>query len=108
MFCKNIVLYCDEVEVESSFKLLIELRRELSIEQFNDFNLFFLVPIRENILEKYRHTRDIKKTYDIKISGELTDDEIIDLLEKLKNSGIVKYRDISERDSILRNIKSKI
>ncbi|GAI82243.1 unnamed protein product, partial [marine sediment metagenome] len=30
------------------------------IEQFNDFNLFFLVPIRENILEKFKHTRDIK------------------------------------------------
>lgn len=104
---KNIVLYCDEVEVESSFKLLIELRRELSIEQFNDFNLFFLVPIRENILQKYRHTRDIKKSYDINISGRLTDNETIELLDKLKRVGIVNYRDISERDTIISKIKSQ-
>lgn len=103
---KNIVLYCDEVEVESSFKLLIDLRRELSIEQFNDFNIFFLVPIRENILEKYRNTRDIKKTFDIKLSGKLNDIEIIDLLEKLKKVGIVKFRDINERDKLLNKIKS--
>lgn len=104
---KNIILYCDEVEVESSFKQLIELRRELSIEQFNDFNLFFLVPIRENILEKYRHSRDIKKSYDITISGKLEEDEIIDLIEKLKKTGIVNYRDISERNRILNKIKSQ-
>lgn len=104
---KNIILYCDEVEVESTFKLLIDLRRELSIEQFNDFNLFFLVPIRENILEKYKNTRDIKKSYEIKLSGKLNDHEIVDLLGKLKNVGIVNYRDIPERDRILNNIKIK-
>ena len=104
---KNIVLYCDELEVESSFKAFIDLRRELSIEQFNDFNLFFLVPIRENILEKFKHTRDIKKSYEIHLSGKLTDDEIKDLLEKLKKVGIINYRDISERDIILNKIKSK-
>ena len=104
---KNIVLYCDEVEVESSFKILIDLRRELSIEQFNDFNLFFLVPIRENILEKYKHTRDIRKSYEIHLTGKLSDDEIKDLLEKLKSVGIVNFRDISERNSLLMKIKSK-
>ncbi|MFW5804144.1 MAG: SIR2 family protein, partial [bacterium] len=103
---KNIVLYCDEVEVESSFKLLIDLRRELSIEQFNDFNLFFLIPIRENILEKYRNARDIKKSYDINLSGKLNDNEIIDLLNKLKKVGIVKFRDINERDNLLNKIKN--
>jgi len=102
---KNIVLYCDEVEVESSFKIFIDLRRELSIEQFNDFNLFFLVPIRENILEKFKHTRDIKKSYEIHLSGKLSDDEIKDLLDKLKNVGIVNFRDVSERDSLLKKIK---
>lgn len=103
---KNIIIYCDEVEVESSFKIFIELRRELSIEQFNDFNLFFLVPIRENILEKYKNTRDIKKSYEINLTGKLNDEEIKDLLGKLKNSGIINYRDISERDQILKKIKN--
>jgi DNA replication protein DnaC len=102
---KNIVLYCDEVEVESSFKAFINLRRELSIEQFNDFNLFFLVPIRENILEKFKHSRDIKKSYEIQLDGKLTDEETKDLLEKLKNVGVINYRDISEKDYILKNIK---
>lgn len=104
---KNIVLFCDEVEVESSFKLFIELRRELSIEQFNDFNLFFLIPIRENILEKYKLTREIKKSYEVKLTGKLNDEEILDLIDKLKKVGIIQYRDISERDSVLKKIKSK-
>jgi hypothetical protein len=104
---KNIVLYCDEVEVESTFKALIELRRELSIEQFNDFNLFFLVPIRENIYEKYIHKRDITKAYNIHISGKLTDDETRDLVEKLKTVNIINYRDFNEKENIVKLIKSK-
>jgi hypothetical protein len=102
---KNIVLFCDEVEIDSTFKELIELRRELSIEQFNETNIFFVIPIRENILERYKDRRDIKELYELPIDGKLTDEEIIDLLEKLKNVNLINYRDISGRNQFVNKIR---
>lgn len=101
---KNIVLFCDEVEIDSTFKELIELRRELSIEQFNETNILFIVPIRENILERYKDKRDIKELYELPIDGKLTDEEIIDLLEKFKDVNLINYRDISERNRFMKKI----
>lgn len=103
---RNIILFCDELEIESSFKSMIDLRRELSIEQFNDFNVFFLVPIRENILEKYKLQRVLKRSYEIKVTGSYTDDESSELLTKLKNVGLVNYRDASEKKQLLDTIKN--
>ncbi|MEZ4810895.1 MAG: SIR2 family protein [Allomuricauda sp.] len=103
---KNIILFCDELEVESSFKAMIELRRDLSIEQFNDLNVFFLVPIRENILEKYKRQRELKRVFEIKVTANFSDDEISELLTKLKNVGIVNYRDASEKKELLDTVKN--
>lgn len=102
---KNVILYCDEVEIESSYKSLINLRRELSIEQFNEVNLFFLVPVRENILAKYKLTRDVRSTQEITLTGSLNENEIIELLEKLMSAGLIHYRDESEKQEYVRKIK---
>lgn len=37
-------LFCDEIEIDSYYKSLIELRNELSIEQFQHSNVFLLLP----------------------------------------------------------------
>lgn len=103
---KSIALFCDELEVESSFKAMIELRRDLSIEQFNDLNVFFVVPIRENILEKYKLQRSFKRTIEIKLKAEFSDEECSELLEKLKNVGLVNYRDAGEKGELLNTVKS--
>jgi len=103
---KLIVLYCDEVEVESTFKALLEFRRELSVEQFNDFKVFFLVPIRENILLKFKLNREIKKSYEINLSSKLTDDEINELLDKLRSSGIIQFRDVNEKEELFTRIQN--
>ncbi len=103
---KNIIFYCDEVEVESYFKALLEIQRELSIEQFHDFNVFFIVPIRENILEKHKLNRTIPKAIQLKISGHLESEEIDDLLEKLKKSALITFRDVAERNEIKNRIQS--
>lgn len=103
--CKNIILYCDEVEVDSTFKELLELRRELSIQQFNETNLFFIIPIRENILERYKDRRDIKELYELPIDGKLNDEETIDFLEKLKSVKLLNYRDINERKQYIQRIR---
>lgn len=104
---KNVILFCDEIEIESSFKSLIELRRELSIEQFNDFNLFFLVPIRENIYEKYKQQRQLQKSYEININGSFNNVEVSELLDKLKSCGIVDFKDEASKRRLQDKIKTQ-
>lgn len=94
---KNIVFFCDEIEVESVFKGLIDLRYDLSIEQFQDCNVFFVAPIRENIYEKYKLTRVIPQAFELNIKGTFQQEEIDELLDKLKNVGLVEFRDASEK-----------
>ena len=101
---KNIVLLCDEIEVDSTFKSLLEIRRELSIEQFNDFNVFFIAPIRENILAMHRSQRDIKEAHEISINGTLTENEIDDLLDKLKSADLIDFRGELEKKQLCKKI----
>lgn len=101
---KNFVFFCDEIEVESHFKALIELQRDISIEQFQDCNIFFLAPIRENILEKYKLNRNIPNSHELCISGEFEPEEIDDLLEKLKNTNLVRFKDAREKKRLLKTI----
>lgn len=104
---KNLVFFCDEVEVESYFKSLLDIQRELSIEQFQDCNVIFIVPIRENILEKYKLTRSIPRSYEVKIDGSFESIEVEELLEKLKKSGLIEYRDASEKKRLLNKIQKE-
>jgi hypothetical protein len=102
---KYIAIYCDEVEVESNFKTLLDIQRDLSIEQFQDSNVFFIVPIRENILAKYKLGRKISRSIEFQFSGGLEEDEVGELLEKLKGTGLVEYRDAREKNAILKKIQ---
>lgn len=104
MKSKNFVFFCDEIEIESYFKSLIEIQRDISIEQFQDCNIFFVAPIRENILEKYKLSRTIPNSHDLKISGELSADEIDELLDKLKRVNLVDYRDAGEKKRLISKI----
>lgn len=104
MKSKNLIFFCDEIEVESCFKALIEIQRDISIEQFQDCNIFFIAPIRENILEKFKLNRTIPNSYDLKLSGTFTTDEIDDLVEKLKKAGLVDFRDATEKKQLVSKI----
>lgn len=104
MKSKNLIFFCDEIEVESYFKSLIEIQRDISIEQFQDCNIFFIAPIRENILEKFKLIRSIPNSHELKFTGELTADEIEDLLEKLKKSNLIDFRDSSEKKKLVSKI----
>ncbi len=103
---KHFLLFCDEIEVESTFKSLMEIQRDLSIEQFNDVNIFFIVPVRENILERHKLNRHVSNAFEFEFDGKYEDTEIDDLLEKLKLAGLISYRDINERNSIKTRIKN--
>ncbi len=104
MKAKNFIFFCDEIEVESYFKALIEIQRDISIEQFQDCNIFFIAPIRENILEKFKLNRTVPNSHELKISGEFTADEIEDLLEKLKKANLIDFRDASEKKQLVSKI----
>ncbi|AFL84699.1 hypothetical protein Belba_2132 [Belliella baltica DSM 15883] len=104
MKAKNFIFFCDEIEVESYFKSLIEIQRDISIEQFQDCNIFFIAPIRVNILEKFRLNRTVPNSYELRISGEFTTEEIEDLLEKLKKTNLIDFRDASEKKRLVSKI----
>lgn len=101
---KNIVFFCDEIEIDSYYKSLIELRNELSIEQFQDSNVLFIAPIRANILAKHKQTRSTNSAYELNLEGSFEENEIDDLLDKLKQTGLVKYRDENEKNQIKKRV----
>jgi hypothetical protein len=102
---KYIALYCEEVEIESYFKTLLDIQRDLSIEQFQDSNVFFIVPIRENILERYKLNRKIVRSIEFNFNGDLDEVEVGELLEKLKGAGLVEFRDAREKSTIVKRIQ---
>ncbi len=104
MKAKNFIFFCDEIEIESYFKSLIEIQRDISIEQFQDCNIFFIAPIRENILEKFKLNRTVPNSHELRISGEFTGDEIEELLEKLKKVNLVNFRDAGEKKRMVSKI----
>lgn len=103
---KHFILYCDEVEIESYFRSLLDLQRDLSIEQIHDCNILFIVPIRENILRKHKQSKTVPHHFDFTIDGSFTDPEVEELLDKLKGSGLVSFRDTSERRTLVDRIKN--
>lgn len=106
--CKNILLYCEEIEVSSHYNHLLELRVNLSVEQMQDKNIIFLTSIRENIYERHKlkNNRQISNnTYELKLDGKFSDSEIDELLVKLKNENLINFRDVQEQNSIKRKIK---
>ena len=102
---KNFILLCDEIEIESNFKKMVDLQRDLSIEQINDCNLFILAPIRENILEKHRLERSTPNSHVLNINGKYDVEEINDLLNKLKEQNLISFRDINEKNKLIKKIK---
>lgn len=95
---KNIVLMYDNIEVDSLFKSLLDLRHQISIEQLNDFNIVFLASIRSNILQKYKLARKHYKLIEIDTEEKFSKDEIIELIEKLNIAGVLKYKDAKEKN----------
>lgn len=107
MKSKNFIFFCDEIEIESYFKSLIEIQRDVSIEQFQDCNIFFIAPIRQNILEKFKLNRHIPNSHELEISGEFNEEELNELLEKLKKVNLIDYRDAGEKKRLVSKIKNE-
>jgi len=101
------IFYCDNVETDSIFKTFNELRVELAAAQYSNISILFISSIRQNILEKFRNNNklDIKNCLEVEYNSVYSDEELIKLVENLKEVGILHYRDLTERDSVIFKIK---
>lgn len=94
---KNIFITCQEIELDSSFKEMMNLRNQLSVAQFTNFNVYFLVSIRENIYQKFLRNYKYSSIYEINIDGGLTRREAEDLINKLSEQSLIRFRDVGEK-----------
>jgi len=103
------IFYCDNIETDSIFKSFNALRVELASEQYSNISIIFISSIRQNILAKYTNSNklEIKNCVEVDYQSKYSREELIELLENLKDVGIVNYRDLTERDAFLFDIKMK-
>jgi hypothetical protein len=102
---ETIILLFNTVELESVFDSLNNIRVQLSTEQFTKFSVIIIAPVRENILKKYIISHQLKNYEEINIDAPLEDDEINNLLLKLKKCRIINFRDNNEKKLLLQKIK---
>ena len=102
---KRIILFFNFIERDHFFKLLLDIRNRLSKEPLNEKQIFIFASIRENLLERYKHGRSIPNEIEIDVDYKLSDDDINDLLDKLKSVGLIKFRDVSEKKALHKKIK---
>jgi hypothetical protein len=100
---QNIILYSNAVDVDNTFKSLLTLRNNISLEQYK-INIYFIATIRENILEQHNNSRQIRNQNIIEIDQKLNKDEVEELVTKLKDAGLLNYRDINEKQLIINKI----
>jgi hypothetical protein len=103
---QNIVLMMDDIERNTSYKSLMNFRRQLSEYQFNR-NVSFLAPIRENIYDRYRKDYSYMNVHKISVNHKLNDSEIDKLITKLEKWNLIELRDALEKDTLRSRIKSE-
>lgn len=104
---KEVILFFNFIERDHFFKLLLDIRNKLSKEHITEKRIVIIASIRENLLEKYKKGRSVPYEIEIDIDEPLSDDDIEDLLDKLKSVGLVRYRDTSEKRVLLKKIKKE-
>lgn len=102
---ENFVLFADNVERHTYFKELMLFRVALSEHQFNK-KIAIIAPIRENILEKHLRNYKYKNTIQIEANHKLTENEINDLISKLKFHKLINVRDKQEENRIKEKIRN--
>lgn len=103
------IFYCDNIETDSIFKSFNDFRIDLAAEQYSNISIIFISSIRQNILEKFKNNNrlEIKNSLEVEYNSIYSETELVQLVENLKEVGILNYRDITERDAIIFDIKTK-
>ena len=104
---KVIFITYSEVEVDSAFKELMEFRNKVSVEQFSMFNIYFLVSIRENILIRFLKNYKYKNTIEINVDSKINTSEANDLVNKLGDLELVRFRDAIEKRRLVNRISEE-
>lgn len=100
----KIIFYTNYIDNDSFFKSILTLRTHLSTFQFQN-DIIFLSSIRENCLEIYKRSRDIKSLIEINIDSKMEDCEIEDLIDRLKSVNLTLFRDLEEKKHLIQKIK---
>lgn len=101
---KNIILLCNELEVDSQFKELMTLRNRISLEQFSEFNVLFITSIRENILTRQLKKSSYKNCNKINVKLNFDKIEATEFVEKLSNVGLISYKDSSQKSLLINRV----
>jgi hypothetical protein len=101
---KNIVLLCNELEVDSQFKELMSLRNRISLEQSSEFNVIFLSSIRENILSRQMKKSTYRNFHTYKLKLNFNHVEGTEFVEKLSIAGLLNFRDNKQKNAIINRV----
>ena len=97
---KNIIILFNGIEIDSTFKGLLELRNKLSIEQFQEFDITILSSIRYNILIRHKQTYAYRNMHEIMLEDSLNETEANQLIEKLDANGLISVRDRMHKNEL--------
>ncbi len=101
---KNIIILCNELEIDSHFKSLMNLRNRLSSEQFSEFNMIFLTSIRENILMKQLKKNSYKNIHKLNMKLKFEKVEAVEFVEKLSSVGLINYKDNIQKNILVEKV----
>ncbi|QIL78303.1 SIR2 family protein [Hymenobacter sp. HDW8] len=102
---KYVFIFFNNVEVNSVFISMQEIRFQLSSVQLSEVNIVIVAPIRENVLERFKFNKTITNSCEVNVDSKLSHDEINNLLDKLKRSDLVNFRDTDEKEELVKKIK---
>jgi hypothetical protein len=100
-----VFLVFNNAEINSLFNSMQEIRFQLSAAQLMDVKIIIIAPIRENVLERFKHHKSIANSLEINVDSKLSSEEINSLLEKLKRVDLVEFRDVEEKEELAKKIK---
>jgi len=101
---QTILLIANDVEPNELFQAVNAMRYQLSVEQFKGFKIVIIASIRENILQKYELSHPLKNTIKITVDDPLTEEEVKELVGKLRDAGLVQYGTAADLKNITRRV----
>ena len=101
---KNVILYFNAIEIDSHFRMLTELRYELSAMQISDCQIIFYASIRENILEKHKKSRQLAESIEVKVKGQFEENELEELVDKLSERDLIQLRDKQSKNRLVKSV----
>lgn len=101
---KKVILFIDNIDTDSVFKRWMDIRNHISTAQIQECSILLLSSIRTNICMKLLQNRTYKNLHIYKLNLKLSKDGAIDLIGKLKTTGLVRIRDRGEESRLVSKV----